>query len=176
MEAASEALVSTGDPEEDARRMLERYWSLGAHAPIPVDPIFIARELGIGVYVAPLEQGVGGMLVNQPGKQPTIYLSADDHRNRQRFTCAHELGHWMKRAGKGSDWAFVDRRDQLSGRGTDPSERYANAFGAALLMPADAVGSLADRMSVEAMARHFGVSPQAMGLRLNNLNLVPVQR
>ncbi len=175
VDTVRDELVATGDAEKDSEAMLERYWSLGPHIPTPVDPIFIARELGLAVYVARLEPEVGGMLVNQPGKQPTIYLSTDDHRNRQRFTCAHELGHWMKRSGQGSDWAFVDRRDQLSGRGTDPDERYANGFGAALLMPASEVQALSGHMSTEAMSRHFGVSAQAMAFRLANLG-IPTQR
>lgn len=175
MDTVSTDLVATGDFEKDARAMLEQYWGIGIHIPVPVDPIFMARELGLAVQVVALEPGVGGMLVNQPGKQPTIYLSADDHRNRQRFTCAHELGHWMKRLGRANDWAFVDRRDQLSGRGTDPSERYANGFAAALLMPAELVQSLSRHMTAERMARHFNVSPQAMGVRLTTLGLSPLR-
>jgi len=40
-----------------------------------VDPIFIAREFGLDVYLARLDPGVGGMLVSQPQKTPTIYLN-----------------------------------------------------------------------------------------------------
>jgi hypothetical protein len=127
-----EPLSSTGDFERDAEALLDRFWNYGEGSPaVPVDPIFIARQLGLEVLIAPLEDGVGGMLVNRPGSQPTIYLNSSDGRNRQRFTCAHELGHWVKRAvARDEDWAFVDKRDQLAGRGVDPSERYANGFAA----------------------------------------------
>lgn len=107
------------------------------------------------------------MLVKQHGSPPVIFLNETDSRVRQRFTCAHELGHWMKRSVMKDDWAFVDRRDQLSGRGTDPSERYSNAFAAALLMPASEVRALGGQMYPESLARHFEVSGEAMNIRLS---------
>lgn len=163
-------LAATGDPELDSHKVLEQLWSLGSESvPIPVDPIFIATALGITVLVANLEPGVDGMLVKVPGEpSPTIYLNASTGVKRQRFTCAHELGHWMKRS-QGDDWAFVDKRNQLSGLGTDPSERYANRFAAALLMPEAEVARLSDFTSLETLAAHFNVSAQAMGLRVANL-------
>jgi Zn-dependent peptidase ImmA (M78 family) len=159
------------DAEQDAKQVLERHWNLGATTPVPVDPIFIARQLGLEILETGLERGVSGMLIKQPGAKATIYLSRDDSRVRQRFTCAHEIGHWMKRSVLRESWAFVDRRDQLSGRGTDPSETYSNAFAAALLMPASKVRALAGHMDPEHMAKHFEVSADAMNFRLNNLRL-----
>jgi len=52
------------------------YWNLGARPTIPVDPIFIAKQMGIKVSVAKLEDGVAGTLVNrttgQPGNLPEV--------------------------------------------------------------------------------------------------------
>lgn len=161
--------IATLSPEQDAEQVLQRYWNLGARPIVPVDPIFIARQMGIQVLETRLDAGVSGMLVKQHGSPPTIYLNETDSRVRQRFSCAHELGHWMKRSVMKDDWAFVDRRDQLSGRGTDPSERYSNAFGAALLMPAEEVRALSGHLRPESLARHFEVSAEAMNIRLDNL-------
>lgn len=161
--------TATLSPEHDAEQVLQRYWNLGTTTTVPVDPIFIARQMGIQVLETRLKAGVSGMLVKQRGSAPTIYLDETDSRARRRFTCAHELGHWMKRSLMKDDWAFVDRRDQLSGRGIDPSERYSNAFGAALLMPADEVRALSEHMRPESLAGHFEVSGEAMNIRLDNI-------
>src|ERR1700722_9211261 len=101
------ASMYTGDSEADAKTLIGIAWNFGNPNPtVPVDPIFIARQLGLDVVEARLEDGVGGMLVNRPG-EPAIYLNASDGRNRQRFTCAHELGHWIKRiSARDTDWAF----------------------------------------------------------------------
>lgn len=162
--------VPTGNADVDAHAVLVEYWNFGSPTPsVPVDPIFIARQLGLVVVTARLDEGVGGMLVNRPGEQPTIFLNASDGRNRQRFTCAHEIGHWVRRAqAREQDWAFVDRRDQLAGRGTNPGEIYANSFAAALLMPADIVDELSDTIAPDRLAQHFGVSNDAIGHRLRN--------
>jgi Zn-dependent peptidase ImmA (M78 family) len=164
----------TGDPEHDAQLVLQRYWNFGPANAVPVDPVFIAQAMGLDVLSADLGDGVGGMLLKRPHSQPVIYLNQSDPRARQRFTCSHEIGHWMKRraaqAVRPDDWAFVDRRDQLSGRGTDPDERYANGFAAALLMPSQPIKELRDLVSTNVLASHFNVSAEAMTYRLANLS------
>jgi len=82
---------------------------------------------------------------------------------------------------------FIDKgyraffRDTASGKGTDMRERDANAFAAALLMPAALVRRAAKSYHfdlgdeggpVEELARRFGVSSQAMTLRLANLDIL----
>ena len=165
-------LTFSGNPESDAQSLLDKYWSFGSPVTVPVDPIYIAQSAGLEVWEAHLSE-VGGMLVKQPRKAaPEIYLSISDPRVRQRFTCAHELGHWMKRlSNPEGDWAFVDKRNQLSGAGVDSSEMYANQFAAALLMPAGRVRQLAQGMRLDQLAAAFNVSVQAMSFRLRNLGV-----
>jgi Zn-dependent peptidase ImmA (M78 family) len=165
------------DAERDAQELLEAVWMEDDPSSIrlPVDPFYIAKALGIGVYQDPsLSKDVSGVLRKEPFHDPEIVLNQSDHRNRQRFTCAHELGHYTKRSQQGDDapWEYVDRRDFLSSAGTDPDEIYANQFAAALLMPSAAI----DRMpfkTVAAMAYEFGVSEDAMGYRLDKLKRHP---
>jgi hypothetical protein len=68
--------TSAGDARAAAERMLMDYWNLGARLTIPVDPIFIAKQMGIKVWVAKLEDGVAGMVVNritgQTGNLPEV--------------------------------------------------------------------------------------------------------
>ncbi len=116
------------------------------------------------------------VLLKKLGEDPEIYLNERDSKNRQRFTCAHELGHYVKRSSMGQEeWEDVDLRDAFSSTGRDPDERYANQFAAALLMPKPAVKRevkrLKDRRLAPALAPRFGVSADAMHYRLENLGL-----
>jgi hypothetical protein len=72
--------MATLSPEQDAEQVLQRYWNLGVTSTVPVDPIFIARQMGIQVLETRLDAGVSGMLVKQHGSPPTIYLSETDSR------------------------------------------------------------------------------------------------
>jgi Zn-dependent peptidase ImmA (M78 family) len=164
--------TATRDPERDAQDLLESAWG---HR-LPVDPIFIARELGIQVYNAYLDPGVSGTLEKTAGyADPVITLNIKDSRNRRRFTCAHELGHYVMRSNSTDSgrWTYIDRRDPLSKTGRDPEEVYANRFAAALLMPADRVKQLwAEHHNQAALAAEFKVSADAISFRLENLELL----
>ncbi|HVE68784.1 MAG TPA: ImmA/IrrE family metallo-endopeptidase [Solirubrobacteraceae bacterium] len=166
--------------DRDAQQILERVWIAGPElddVKLPVDPFHIARELGLQVYTdRSLAADVSGMLVKRAGyDDPEILLNAGDSRNRQRFTCAHELGHYTKRTQTGDEgpWEYVDRRDTLSTQGKNADEIYANQFAAALLMPAETVRRRAQGSVVAtALAFEFGVSADAMTFRLKNLGLL----
>jgi len=160
------------DATREASRLLDHAWASAFGVDIPVDPIQIAQSLGIEVFTADLDPGIAGLLVKRQGRDAEIYLNAADSRNRQRFTAAHEVGHYVRRATGADDaWDYVDRRDQLSSLGTDPEERWANAFAAQLLMPEHEVRSKAKRMTPSVMAVEFGVSLEAMKNRLATLRI-----
>lgn len=167
--------VRRRDPERDAEDILRTVWQrdLSDGIRLPVDPFLIARRLGLRVYVSELDDGVSGMLIKRSGyDDPEIHLNAADSRNRQRFTCAHEIGHYMARTAAGNDgelWRYVDRRDDLASRGKDPEEIYANQFAANLLMPKDLVERMKSEHAVATLAYEFGVSSDAMNFRLDNL-------
>jgi Zn-dependent peptidase ImmA (M78 family) len=151
---------------EAAAGVLEQYWGDS----IPVDPARIARKMEIEVANANLDPDVAGAIEKRPGRGVHIYLNAEDHPNRQRFTCAHEIGHYVKKGDE--DFEFVDYRDETATLGFDEDERYANAFAAALLMPEKDVKRFHGReMPERDLARLFGVSEAAMVNRLKNLDL-----
>lgn len=161
------------DAVQEAGRVLELTGQVGRDgAPrVPVDPARVADRLGIRVYEARLNPGVSGALVKESGRDPVIVLSDTDHRHRKRFTCAHEIGHFVQREASDGRYAYVDHRDELSGH-TDGNERFANAFGAALLMPASEVRRyLRTGASDGELALIFDVSPEAMLRRLQSLGL-----
>lgn len=160
--------------EREAHQLLDEAWRRDAHGfVLPVDPFYIARRLGLQVYVAALDPDVAGMLVKKPGHDAVIYVNSHDSENRQRFSCAHELGHYILRAsGKSDDaFGFIDRRGDLSTMGTNPAEIYANQFAAELLMPRENVRRLALTMSDASLAVKFNVSVGAMKYRLENLGI-----
>lgn len=165
--------------EDDARELLKTAWTPtggGDDVPLPVDPFAIAQALGIKAFSAPLDKGVSGMLVKRAGEDAEIYVHAADSLNRQRFTCAHELGHYVRRvAAEDTEWEYVEHRDLLTSQGTNPDEIYANQFAAALLMPREVVearlAELGSRglAAAPSLAVEFGVSADAMQYRIKNL-------
>ena len=162
--------------EDDAQQLLHSAWEPGpapGSALIPVNPFSIAQRLGLKAFTAGLNEGVSGVLVKRAGEDPEIYVHASDSPNRQRFTCAHELGHYVKRSAAGDEaWEYVERRDLLASQGTDSEEIYANQFAASLLMPRQAIEDRRkEGKNAAVLAGEFGVSADAMNYRLVNLGL-----
>ena len=160
-------LASLG-AEGAAQELLSRYWD----RQLPVDPVKIASALGIAVY------GRGGWgdqnypfsgYYTQFNGVPSIEYNVTEASVRQRFTVAHELGHFAL----GHEDAPRDAGNfQSSG---DPRERLANRFAAELIMPASLITHYYQSglvSSVEVLASIFGVSKDAIGYRLINLGLV----
>lgn len=158
------------DAKTTATRLRESIW--GSRG-MPVDPVWIANQLGIDVLAVDLPPDVSAAIVKEEGSDPVILLSATDHRNRQRFSCAHELGHYAWRVDRGeSHYTYADLRGEAAANGTDPEEIFANRFAAELLMPEDTVRELhASGTPRMLMALHFRVSDDAMRIRLKSLRL-----
>lgn len=164
-------------PERRAERVLEQF---GA-GNVPVDVYGVARHLGVRVERADLGDDVSGVLVRNL-EAAVIGVHFAHHPSRQRFTIAHELGHFVLHSGG----TYVDRgtyvrfRNSASGTGTDAEEHDANQFAAALLMPGAALRTefnahpfdLADDIAVTSLAQKLGVSIQALTFRLMNLALL----
>ncbi len=166
--------VSAREAERDARELRDEVALRDPDAVLlPIDPVRVAGALGIDVYKARMTRGVSGALRKSRGSDAEIYLNRDDSLNRQRFTCAHELGHYVRRTAAGDlDYDFVDRRDELASAGRDPEEIYANRFAASLLMPEDLVmEEWRNGLGPVRLALKFGVSEDAMTYRLQNLTL-----
>jgi Zn-dependent peptidase ImmA (M78 family) len=153
--------------EVAAKIFLDEFWEEGR---FPVDPVFIAQEVGIKVVKSDLPENVSGALIKEKGKDPVIFLDKKDSDARKRFTCAHELGHFYLRIDEES-YKSIDLRDyELSSSGDNPVERFANSFAANLLMPEKEIRSRSDWSKVELIAL-FGVSGEALKWRLKNLGI-----
>lgn len=158
--------------EAVATQLLSTLWP---EKNFPVDPVQIAWELGIEVVETTLPDNVSGALIKDQGKDPVILLCNSDSKNRKRFSCAHEIGHYAYRlANNGDHYEYIDFRDEASAKGNEPEEIYANQFAAGLLMPADEIRALHRRgLPAFLIAQRFGVSDDAIRFRLNNLGLRP---
>jgi Zn-dependent peptidase ImmA (M78 family) len=167
----------TPSPEKTAAELLRTVWAPDGPPAYPIDPGKIAEALGLKVYAADLQIDVSGMLVKKPARDPEIYVNGRDSKNRQRFSCAHELGHYIMRTSEEiqapeEGWEYIDLRSPLSATGLDPDEVWANRFAAALLMPAGLVKAVHSEVKEPAaLAYEFGVSSDAMNFRLQNLGL-----
>lgn len=159
--------------QETAEKVRLTFWEKGR---FPVDPVFIARKLGVKVLETELPPNVSGALIKEAGKEPNIVIDTNDNDSRKRFTCAHELGHYMDRIESNDEertYEYIDFRNQASSTGNDPAEIYANRFAACLLMPENAVRQAhRKKLSHFEMAHIFGVSNEAMKFRLKNLNIL----
>ncbi|MER8398126.1 ImmA/IrrE family metallo-endopeptidase [Mesorhizobium sp. M1348] len=148
-----------------------------------VDIERVASNLGAAIKYAPYEGELAGMLIRTKG-QAIIAINSAHHKNRQRFTIAHECGHIVFH----SQDIFVDktfsvlRRDEISSTAEDIMEVEANQFAAEILMPLPSLKrdlikyniDLEDDSQIAKMARNYSVSVQAMTYRVANLFLAQV--
>jgi Zn-dependent peptidase ImmA (M78 family) len=118
------------------------------------------------------------------GNPTWIGINSTHSIQRQRFTVAHEIGHFLLHS---TDRVHVDkryeikRRDNKSKEGTDVEEMESNLFAAELLMPADFLIrdlsemksiDLSDENALKQIAKHYQVSTQALAVRLTALGFV----
>lgn len=108
----------------------------------------------------------------EDGKRFTIYISAASGPLRNRFTIAHELGHYFLHAEGGKKELTVHR---TSGKSDKRVEWQANWFAAAFLMPEAAVSDFYQNQSkdLDRIAANFKVSREAITIRLKQLGLLP---
>ena len=134
--------------------------------PLPEVMMLIDR-LGVGVTAAPIEStSFAGMLLIRR-EIPFVLVNTKLAPVRQRFTLAHELGHWLLRHGE-----VADSRKLMYSK--DPRERAANDFAAEFLVPVASVDrwyrmnqvSKTTLEIVAELANEFDVSCEMMIYRL----------
>ena len=155
-----------------AKILRNKVWSHGGKIRLPIDPFQIAKELNIKVLFESLEKNVSGFILKEANEDPVITVNKNDHIHRQRFTVAHEIGHFIRRQGD-DVIGYVDFRDEISSLGTDFEEQWSNSFAAELLMPEAGVSQRwADGESISSLATRYEVSKTAMEHRVENLGLI----
>ncbi len=166
------------DPRKRAREVLKEFGVTSA--PVPVDKI--VEHKGITVRLVPLDDELSGMIFVKEGT-PIIVVNSLHHPNRQRFTLAHECGHFeLHMTEIGADVHvdkkyFVMARDENSSKGFDRKEIDANRFAAELLVPREIliaelrgrIVDVDDEVLMAELARTFEVSSQMMSIRIGEL-------
>lgn len=146
--------------------VLKTYWD----QKLPVDPIAIAQKMGADVRPSDAMGDISGWFsLSENG--PEIHYNIKEPSVRQRFTVAHELGHYVLSHGDN----FRDPVSSFSSSNYDPIEASANKFAAELLMPATLVSRAIEDHGISdigRLAKLFNVSEAAMKFRLKNLNWI----
>lgn len=142
----------------------------------PVSVARLARALGLEVKLASLKPNVSGMIRPSDTAESgfEIRINKFEIPERQRFTIAHEIGHFLLHKGLIGN-GIVDSvlyRSRLS----NSLEAQANKAAAEIIMPAALVrgdlrrfrskGDYSDKEILDELAKNYNVSKQAMSIRI----------
>ncbi len=143
----------------------------------PITDIFAIAELDLGmrIFIRPLASGIAGVFAYHPELGACVVLNANHRRTRQAWTLAHEIAHLLTSRSEAEVCASDGQKA--------PTERFADLFAAAFLMPAptvrrrfsettDAEGKFSTR-HLYLLAHRLHVSVEAICRRLENLRLLP---
>jgi Zn-dependent peptidase ImmA (M78 family) len=147
-------------------------------------PINIERMIRLhGIKLdknANLEKEVSGEIRKLSEEEYKISVNAKEHYYRQRFTMAHELGHFLLHKDQIGDgvndspsYRVVQIGDLKNDNIHQEQETEANVFAANLLMPKEALEHYLkeERKSLREMSSIFQVSVKALEIRIRNLGL-----
>ena len=113
---------------------------------LPVDPVRIAAIKNIAVQAAPPStKGFSGMLAQWDTNFGIMYTTYIDNPGFQRFSIAHELGHYFLPGHVEQVLANGPHKSHAGFGSRDPYEQEADFFAAALLMPAQLVKPIINR-------------------------------
>jgi hypothetical protein len=149
---------------------------LGIRAPAEIDVDAIADDAGVEVVYAALD-GCEATLMGYKGRA-TATVRPNSVRGRERFSVAHELGHWTLHRGR-SFRCRVEEPDQNLQHNRE-AEKQADSFASHLLMPsalfnpAIAATKRPGFKELGEVARAFDTSMMATAIRLANINTLPV--
>ncbi len=131
----------------------------------PIDVYLICELNGFQV----LEESLGRHEAGKINLESNIVTVNSDHSiGRQRFSAAHEMGHYCLGHSQRRDIEDYD----INEAGRSIWEREADAFAAELLMPLHLLKvSFKTRPDYKMLAREYGVSTQAMTIKLQSHNL-----
>ena len=136
----------------------------------------IAYDAGVQVSYAPLS-GCEATLVGL-GSKAIATIKRSPSRGRERFSIAHELGHWDMHRGQSFRCRLDDPSENISADRT--KEEQADTYSAHLLMPSwlfnptiQAFGNPGFN-KLQEVADHFETSLIATSLRLIDVHKLPV--
>jgi Zn-dependent peptidase ImmA (M78 family) len=146
---------------------------------VPVDLPSLCASLGIRLSYLVMDDEISGEIERLSDGKYAININKEHHPNRQHFTIAHEIGHFIHHRSLIGDGVDDNKmyRSESNGKYFNKNirlghEREANTFAASLLMPKEAIIKHVDANdNLENMAELFEVSKAAMKYRLQGLGL-----
>lgn len=147
-----------------------------------IDPEMIANHFKLKVEYEPFQGDISGCLLRDKEGGAIIGINSTHHKNRQRFTIAHELGHYLLHKGEPT---FIDRKfERINFRlgstvnSANIEEIEANQFAAELLMPHEflikdiaTIDDLEKGNLISDLSQRYQVSEQALTIRLTSLSI-----
>lgn len=134
---------------------------------LPVDVKKVAEKFGLVVVEFDFVDSISGVLKKD---RNVIGVNKKHSKVRQRFTIAHELGHFLlgHDIGKNEDILDDDSEKPMH------KEREANIFASELLMPYELLAGEVkkEKIDLKKLASIFDVSEQAISIRLLDSNLI----
>lgn len=135
----------------------------------------LAKELGLSIKVSSMRSGISGQISRVNGEY-VIRVNRNEARERQRFTIAHEIAHFLlhKNIVDASPDGITDNVLYRSGE-PERIEYEANRLAADIVMPMALIeeelrtkfrGSISEA-AIESLAARFEVSKAAMEIRLS---------
>jgi Zn-dependent peptidase ImmA (M78 family) len=167
----------------DAETLAEMERSRLGLGDAPVSDLAELLDEGVGIrtFMLPVAgQSWSGVAVRDRTQRPCIAVNSKEEAYRRNYDLAHEYAHVLVHLGSSDQPLGRIDAKSLDGSRQRPEERFADAFAARFLMPRRAVlerlertlrangGRFTDEDLVH-LAMHFGVSGQAMSLRLVSL-------
>lgn len=108
----------------------------------PIDPFQAIEDAGLVLRFQPLKDLLGAVLPGDPGG---VLINSDRPASLQRYTAAHELGHWYM----DQDVLSLDTDVAVLGEHRHGSrERNAQIFAAHFLMPLELLYSISRRYGI----------------------------
>lgn len=138
----------------------------------PIDIYKIAKMLGFTIIEADFPDNYSGEIYIE-GKIKSIGINKNQTKNRQRFSIAHELGHYL------NPQQYIDE-EEVSGDTefdyTNPlhqQEKEANMFASELLIPKEFLIKDLDifGLDIDKLTEKYQVSEQTMWIKLTTLRL-----
>ena len=135
-------------------------------------------EVGLRVFLLPLPSKVAGLFVHVDELGGCIGVNISHPSERRRWTMAHEYAHYLATRDRAEVTPVTQRRY------LPETERFADAFAANFLMPRSGLSrrfhelkrskdSKVTPATLVQLAHAYGVSVQALTLRLEDLRLLP---
>lgn len=153
----------------------------------PVNVEKIAKNLDISIVYQRTRNDLSGFLFRDYKKNEAIIgVNKSHHQNRQRFTIAHEIGHFILHKYEGFHFdgivgVSLKMRDENSSTGLIKEEREANFFASELLMPTNFIekdivkyadSDLLFDNNLPKLAKKYEVSVRSLTFRLANLGYI----